>query len=123
VTQSTALVPTGIVTWCCDFHQPTNCCDPTDCGPCCPECPTCPIVATWPPDIRRTEARAMRDLIIEAQHTYRASRNAIERLHQQLAEIDGAVARGSDTPVYDATVAALYGRQNSNVAVDNGASP
>jgi hypothetical protein len=41
------LVPTGIVTVCCDTHLPRGCCDPNDCGPCCADCPTCPTVARW----------------------------------------------------------------------------
>lgn len=48
---STELVPTGIVTRCCQHHQTSvsegplpSCCDQEDCGPCCPDCPTCPTL-------------------------------------------------------------------------------
>jgi hypothetical protein len=54
-----ALVPTGIVTHCCDLHHagPAGaCCDELDCGPCCPECPTCPRVQATPPAQRRANA-------------------------------------------------------------------
>jgi hypothetical protein len=61
----TALVPLGIVTVCCGFHRPHDCCDPLDCGPCCPECPTCPTVATWTPEYRKTRARECRAWTVE----------------------------------------------------------
>lgn len=36
------LLPTGVVTVCCEIHHADGCCDPNDCGPCCQDCPTCP---------------------------------------------------------------------------------
>lgn len=72
-----ALVPTGIITRCCDIHHagPTgSCCDPEDCGPCCPECPTCPLVQAMSPEQRLTVAREhrawMAGFLARLRHTY-----------------------------------------------------
>lgn len=57
------LVPTGIITRCCNSHDAGpagSCCDPDDCGPCCPECPTCPRVQAWTPEHRLAVAREHR---------------------------------------------------------------
>lgn len=74
---STALVPTGIITRCCDLHHvgpAGSCCDPDDCGPCCPECPTCPRVQAWTPEHRLAVARESRqwmaDFLTRLRHTH-----------------------------------------------------
>lgn len=56
---SGALVPTGIVSWCCGLHREVKCCDPEDCGPCCPECPSCPFTTGMSPYLRKILRGAM----------------------------------------------------------------
>lgn len=92
-----ALVPTGIVTFCCGSHRPAGCCDPEDCAPCCAECPTCPLYDGWTPEERKVSAARFREYLAELLDIQRAA----DRAWQQHRE---GVVNGGSTPIYAETI-------------------